>query len=94
MLPVHAYGAKLSVGDLHFPTGAAEDCDESAQAGWIDLRINLTKRGVERFLITSPLLIPQAPWSNASLSAARIRPSSAAVGGRSSMPIAMMRSAW
>ncbi|MCW2914682.1 MAG: formamidase [Actinomycetia bacterium] len=59
MLPVHAYGAKLSVGDLHFPTGAAEDCDESAQAGWLDLRINLTKRGVERFLITSPLLIPE-----------------------------------
>jgi formamidase len=59
MLPVHAYGAKLSVGDLHFPTGGAEDCLKSALAGWIDLRINLTKRGMERFLITSPLLIPE-----------------------------------
>ena len=49
LLPVHAHGAKLSVGDLHFPESAAADCGKAATAGWIDLRINLTKRGVERF---------------------------------------------
>ncbi|MCW2884990.1 MAG: formamidase [Streptosporangiaceae bacterium] len=58
MLPVRAPGAKLSVGDLHFPAGRVTDCQESALAGWIDLRINLTKRGVERFRVTGPLLMP------------------------------------
>jgi formamidase len=59
MLPVHAYGAKLSVGDLHFPGPEAEDdCLDSCQVGWIDLRIHLTKRGVERFRVTGPLLMP------------------------------------
>jgi formamidase len=58
MLPVHALGAKLSVGDLHFPDGQAGDCHDSARAGWIDLRINLTKRGIERFRITGPMLMP------------------------------------
>ncbi|MGI8335590.1 acetamidase/formamidase family protein [Actinomadura scrupuli] len=58
MLPVHALGAKLSVGDLHFPEVETGDCLDSARAGWIDLRINLTKRGVERFRITGPMLMP------------------------------------
>lgn len=52
LLPVRAPGAKLSVGDLHFP---AADC--VVLPGWIDLRIHLTKRGVERFHVTGPLLI-------------------------------------
>lgn len=58
LLPVHAPGAKLSVGDLHFPWPGAERCGLAAMAGWIDLRVHLTKRGVERFRINSPLLMP------------------------------------
>jgi formamidase len=27
-------------------------------AGWIDLRVNLTKRGVERFDVNGPILMP------------------------------------
>lgn len=57
VLPVHVRGAKLSVGDLHFPQ-ASGDCGRTALDGWIDLRVNLTKRGVERFQVTGPLLMP------------------------------------
>ncbi|ACY98992.1 MULTISPECIES: acetamidase/formamidase family protein [Thermomonospora] len=58
LLPVHVRGAKLSVGDLHFPSPEAPDCPGSAMPGWIDLRVNLTKRGVERFGVTGPMLMP------------------------------------
>ncbi|WP_328593805.1 acetamidase/formamidase family protein [Actinomadura macrotermitis] len=58
LLPVHVLGAKLSVGDLHFPASGADDCRRAAHAGWIDLRINLTRRGVERFRVTGPMLMP------------------------------------
>ena len=57
MLPVHVRGAKLSVGDLHFPPGGADDCRFEGRPGWIDLRVNLTRRGVERFNVTGPLLM-------------------------------------
>jgi formamidase len=58
LLPVHARGAKLSVGDLHFPARPAtgeEACRGTTMPGWIDLRINLTKRGMERFRVTVPM---------------------------------------
>ncbi|MBD2895793.1 acetamidase/formamidase family protein [Spirillospora sp. NPDC000708] len=58
LLPVHVHGAKLSVGDLHFPLRGAPDCGASGLPGWIDLRINLTRRGVERFRVTGPMLMP------------------------------------
>ncbi|HEX2316620.1 MAG TPA: acetamidase/formamidase family protein, partial [Thermomonospora sp.] len=58
LLPVHARGAKLSVGDLHFPSRGDLDCRTAALPGWIDLRINLTKRGVDRFGVTGPMLMP------------------------------------
>ncbi|WP_233510732.1 acetamidase/formamidase family protein [Actinomadura craniellae] len=58
LLPVHVPGAKLSVGDLHFPERGAPDCRPDGPAGWIDIRVNLTKRGIERFRVTSPLLMP------------------------------------
>lgn len=54
LLPVHARGAKLSIGSLHFPAGPGAMCDARSAAGWIDVRINLTKRGVERFGISAP----------------------------------------
>ncbi|GAB3675183.1 hypothetical protein GCM10027589_45290 [Actinocorallia lasiicapitis] len=53
VLPVLVRGAKLSIGDLHFADCRAAD-------GWIDVRVNLTKRGVERFQVTGPLLMPAA----------------------------------
>src|SRR5690606_16975301 len=37
LLPVRVRGAKLSVGDLHFPAPGAYECDGAALPGWIDL---------------------------------------------------------
>jgi formamidase len=54
LLPVHVPGARISAGDLHFPEyGRCETHD-----GWVDLRIHLTKRGIERFGITEPVVMP------------------------------------
>jgi formamidase len=54
LLPVHVMGARISAGDLHFPErGRCRTAD-----GWIDLRVHLTKRGVERFRVTEPVLMP------------------------------------
>ncbi|WP_433467973.1 acetamidase/formamidase family protein [Spirillospora sp. CA-128828] len=58
LLPVNVRGAKLSVGDLHFPVRGAYGCGDSGLPGWIDLRVNLTRRGVERFRVTGPMLMP------------------------------------
>jgi len=58
LLPVHVRGAKLSVGDLHFPVSGADECRLAARSGWIDLRVHLTRRGVERFRVNGPMLMP------------------------------------
>ncbi|MBA8949294.1 acetamidase/formamidase family protein [Actinomadura namibiensis] len=58
LLPVHVRGAKLSVGDLHFPEPGAPDCRRASAPGWIDLRVNLTRQGVTRFRVTGPTLMP------------------------------------
>ncbi|MCP9954354.1 acetamidase/formamidase family protein [Actinomadura madurae] len=58
LLPVRVRGAKLSAGDLHFPARGGDGCDGAAAPGWIDLRVNLTRRGVERFRVTGPMLMP------------------------------------
>jgi formamidase len=57
LLPVHVRGARLSVGDLHFPPGAGGGCRSEGRPGWIDLRVNLTRQGVERFNVTGPLVM-------------------------------------
>jgi formamidase len=57
LLPVEVHGAKLSAGDLHFPA-RGEECRGAERAGWIDLRVNLTRKGVERFRVTGPMLMP------------------------------------
>ncbi|HEU5158297.1 MAG TPA: acetamidase/formamidase family protein [Streptosporangiaceae bacterium] len=63
LLPVHARGAKLSAGDLHFPArsagGGESGCRATAAPGWIDLRVNLTKRGMERFRVTAPMVLSE-----------------------------------
>ena len=59
LLPVHVSGARISVGDLHFPEYGR--C--GTQDGWIDLRIHLTKRGIERFRVTEPVVMPMTTSS-------------------------------
>ena len=54
LLPVYVPGARISAGDLHFP----DEGGCQTQDGWLDLRIHLTKRGMERFRISEPLLMP------------------------------------
>jgi formamidase len=54
LLPVHVKGARISAGDLHFPEkGRCVTHD-----GWLDLRVHLTKRGMERFRVAEPVLMP------------------------------------
>lgn len=54
LLPVHVPGAGISAGDLHFP----DEGGCQTQDGWLDLRVHLTKRGMERFGVTEPVLMP------------------------------------
>ncbi len=58
LLPVRVRGAKLSVGDLHFPARGSVGCAGAGRPGWIDLRVHLTRRGTERFGVTGPMLMP------------------------------------
>ncbi|GAA4498701.1 hypothetical protein GCM10023191_044350 [Actinoallomurus oryzae] len=54
LLPVHVPGARISAGDLHFP----DEGGCRTEGGRLDLRVHLTKRGMERFQITEPVLMP------------------------------------
>lgn len=54
LLPVYVPGARLSAGDLHFP----DEGGCQTQDGWLDLRVHLTKRGMDRFGVTEPVLMP------------------------------------
>ncbi len=51
--PVYVKGAKLSVGDLHFSQGDGEItfCGGIEMPGWIDLRVNVIKGGMEKYQI-------------------------------------------
>lgn len=59
-LPVYVPGANLSVGDLHFSQGDGEIsfCGAIEMAGWIDLKAEIIKGGVERYAITNPVFKP------------------------------------
>jgi formamidase len=59
LLPVHVQDARISAGDLHFP----EQGRCGTQDGWIDLRIHLTKRGMKRFRVTEPVVMPMTTSS-------------------------------
>lgn len=54
LLPVHVAGARISVGDLHFPENGRCGTGD----GWIDLRMHLTKRGMDRFRVREPVIMP------------------------------------
>lgn len=59
--PVFVKGAKLSVGDLHFSQGDGEItfCGGIEMAGWIDLKVDVIKGGMERYKITeNPVFKP------------------------------------
>ncbi|RJS60505.1 formamidase [Bacillus sp. PK3_68] len=51
--PVFVDGAKLSVGDLHFSQGDGEItfCGGIEMAGWIDLKVDVIKGGMEKYKI-------------------------------------------
>ncbi|QQZ07605.1 formamidase [Heyndrickxia vini] len=51
--PVFVDGAKLSVGDIHFSQGDGEItfCGGIEMAGWIDLRVDVIKGGMEKYKI-------------------------------------------
>ncbi|MGH6953081.1 MAG: formamidase [Alphaproteobacteria bacterium] len=55
--PVYVKDAKLSMGDFHFSQGDGEItfCGAIEMAGWIDLRVELIKGGVEKYALTNPL---------------------------------------
>lgn len=59
-LPVYVPGGNLSVGDLHFSQGDGEIsfCGAIEMAGWIDLKAEIIKGGVERYAITNPIFKP------------------------------------
>ena len=58
--PVYVKGAGLSVGDLHFSQGDGEItfCGAIEMAGWIHLRVNLIKDGMEKYSIKNPVFKP------------------------------------
>jgi|TARA_B110000196_G_scaffold157751_2_gene135822 formamidase len=58
--PVYVKGAGLSVGDLHFSQGDGEItfCGAIEMAGWIHMRVNLIKGGMEKYAIKNPIFKP------------------------------------
>ena len=58
--PVYVEGGGLSVGDLHFSQGDGEIifCGAIEMAGWIHLRVNLIKGGMEKYGIKNPIFKP------------------------------------
>ena len=58
--PVYVKGGGLSVGDLHFSQGDGEItfCGAIEMAGWIHMRVNLVKNGMEAYAIKNPIFKP------------------------------------
>ena len=58
--PVYVPEAGLSVGDLHFSQGDGEItfCGAIEMAGWIHMRVNLIKGGMEKYGIKNPIFQP------------------------------------
>lgn len=55
--PVYIPGANLSVGDLHFSQGDGEIsfCGGIEMAGWIEIKVNLIKNGVQKYNVRNPM---------------------------------------
>lgn len=58
--PVYVDGAGLSMGDLHFSQGDGEItfCGAIEMAGWLHLKVDLIKGGVEKYGIKNPIFKP------------------------------------
>jgi formamidase len=60
-LPVYVEGGKLSAGDLHFSQGDGEItfCGAIEMGGYLDLRVDLIKGGMETYgVTTNPVFMP------------------------------------
>lgn len=55
--PVYVDGANLSMGDIHFSQGDGEIsfCGGIEMSGWIELRVNIIKNGMQLYGITNPI---------------------------------------
>ncbi|MEC5398102.1 formamidase [Uliginosibacterium sp. H1] len=58
--PVYVDGAGLSVGDLHFSQGDGEItfCGAIEMAGWVHMKVELIKGGMEKYGIKNPIFKP------------------------------------
>lgn len=58
--PVYVKNAGLSMGDIHFSQGDGEItfCGAIEMAGWIDVRVDLIKGGMEKYGIRNPIFKP------------------------------------
>ncbi|MFP5274025.1 formamidase [Coleofasciculus sp.] len=58
--PVYVDGAKLSMGDIHFSQGDGEIsfCGAIEMSGYIDLHVDIIKRGVEKYGMINPIFKP------------------------------------
>lgn len=58
--PVYVKDGGLSVGDLHFSQGDGEItfCGAIEMAGWIKMRVNLIKGGMQKYAIRNPIFEP------------------------------------
>lgn len=58
--PVYVNEGGLSVGDLHFSQGDGEItfCGAIEMAGWIHMRVNLIKGGMEKYAVRNPIFKP------------------------------------
>lgn len=55
--PVYVEGANLSMGDIHFSQGDGEIsfCGGIEMSGWIELRVNVIKNGMQLYGVTNPI---------------------------------------
>ena len=58
--PIYVKGANLSMGDLHFSQGDGEItfCGAIEMGGWIDLRVDVIKGGMNKYKMTNPIFKP------------------------------------
>lgn len=58
--PVYVDGGGLSMGDIHFSQGDGEItfCGAIEMAGYLDIRVSLIKKGVEKYGVINPIFEP------------------------------------
>lgn len=58
--PVYVKNAGLSMGDIHFSQGDGEIsfCGAIEMAGWLDIRVDIIKGGMQKYAVTNPIFQP------------------------------------